>query len=294
MWRLAKKPTPPPPPEPGEGPTITWEQLDWDALRAHPKFAQYSKVGGATRKDEPTDLQVILTAITDHFRGLHRDTTDPVPAPPGVNEPQPPEMEPQTEPERITQERERERRHLALATRNRLAWQRFIRRYLDGLSDERFVELVASSVVATNAAIFNHLLALLVVRKIIDEDVGVECQLELWYWLFGLCTDDDAGFFGSLDQDEYLAARKIFGDTRSDAMLIAASYRAALLTRREGWEEDRIELRDLWRGLLGPDTPLIITSDVLRAAAAEAAPLTDAPVTLVARRTGRASALPHP
>jgi hypothetical protein len=271
LWRVAKRPTPAST-DADDGPRTPYEGLDWERLRQHPKLAQYGTVSGRDTRLEPTDLQVVLTAITDHFRGLGTDR-DPT-APDGIPDPAPgdaaPEGEEVSEQERIQQEQERERRRLSLAARNRMAWRRFVDRFLDGLADEKFIEVVGPVVVATNAVIFNHLLTLLVAKDQIDQADGVEAQLWLWEWLWLARGDDTPAFFDGLDPDEQTAARQVFVDRHADAMTVAAIYQAAVLSRHHGWEDERLRLRDLWRTLL-TSPHLAITEEVLARAATQAA-----------------------
>jgi hypothetical protein len=204
-----------------------------------------------------------LTAITDHFRGLgtdHDPTEDETPdSEPGVP---PPEGEEDSE-------QERERRRLSLATRNRMAWRRFVDRFLDGLADDRFIEAVGPIVVATNAVIFNHLLTLLVAKDQIDQAEGVNAQLWLWEWLWLARDDDSVGFVDGLDPDEQSAALQVYVARDADAMTVAGLYQAAMVSRHQGWDEELFRLRDLWRTLLtSPYLP--ITNNVLAKAAAQA------------------------
>ena len=271
LWRVAKRAATPTSKDVGDGPRTRYEELDWDRLRQHPKLAQYGALSARDSRLEPSDLQVVLTAITDHFRGLgvDRDATLDASqeAPPDAAAP---DGDVETEPERIEQDKERQRLRLSLVARNRMAWRRFVDRFLDGLADERFIELVGPVVVATNAVIFNHLLALLVAKDRIDEAYGVTAQLWLWEWLWLARADDTSGFFEDLDPDEQPAALRVFIDRHGDAMTIAGLYQAAVISRHEGWNDERLRLRNLWRTLLG-SPHLIMTGAVLAKAATQAA-----------------------
>ena len=263
LWRVAKRSTPTSPSSHGsDGPRTAYEELDWERLRQHPKLAQYGTASGRDGRLEPTDLQVILTAINDHFRGLGLDN-DPTPGGTPDSEPGGPP------PDGDKDDDERERRRLSLATRNRMAWRRFVDRFLEGLADEKFVEAVGPVVVATNAVIFNHLLTLLVARDQIEQGNGVNAQLELWEWLWLARDDDTVGFVDGLDPDEQTAALQVFVDRHTDAMTVAGIYQATMLSRHHGWDEELFRLRDLWRALL--TTPhLPMTNEVLAKAATQA------------------------
>ena len=144
-------------------------------------------MGRSADRPEPTDLQVILAAITEHFRGIgqQRPSSDKPAANPSGNAldvdvddlpgilPSDRDDTPGDEsPEEIEAEdqesaEERERRRLRIATRNRLAWQRFCDRFIRGIRDPEFIDLVGPNVAVTNAVIFNHLLALLIAKDVI-------------------------------------------------------------------------------------------------------------------------------
>jgi hypothetical protein len=259
LWRVAKRPTPT---SSGgsDGPRTAYEELDWELLRQHPKLAQYGTASARDPRLEPTDLQVILTAISDHFRGLGTEQDPPPGETPDPGGPPPDGDE---------DDDERERRRLSLATRNRMAWRRFVDRFLDGLADDRFVEAVGPIVVVTNAVIFNHLLTLLVAKDQIDQADGVNAQLELWEWLWLTRDDDTVGFIDGLDPDEQAAALRVIVDRHTDSMTLAGIYQAAVLSRRQSWDEELFRLRDLWRTVLtSPHLP--ITDDVLAKAATQA------------------------
>ena len=70
VWRLAGRSVPANTGD-SDGPRLRWEDLDFDALRRHPKLAQYqSAMGRRTDRPEATDLQVILAAIAERFHGI--------------------------------------------------------------------------------------------------------------------------------------------------------------------------------------------------------------------------------
>ena len=202
LWRLAGRAAPVDASD-GEGPRLPWEDIDFEALRRHPKLAQYqSGLGSSAGRLEATDLQIILAAITERFRGLGQHATpesqspesDPVAelddlltASPGdrgedPGDKTPEEVEAEDEAE---DDGERRRHRLRIETRNRLAWQRFCDRFTHGLRDPEFIDLVGHDVALANAIIFNHLLALLVARHVIDPGKGITCQLQLWTFLWG-------------------------------------------------------------------------------------------------------------
>jgi hypothetical protein len=121
--------------------------------------------------------------------------------------------------------------------------------------------------------IFNHLLTLLVGLEVLDETFGIAAQLRLWRRLFGDSTDDDPGFYGTLDEDDRLAAWEVFCRRHGEAITVIGMCQAARTTRQDGWDEARIDLRNLWRGLLGGEQSMLAITDDLVAAATAHTPV---------------------
>ena len=159
---------------------------------------------------------------------------------------------------------ERERRRLRIATRNRLAWQRFCDRFIRGIRDPEFIDLVGPNVAVTNAVIFNHLLALLIAKDVIAADRGITRQLQLWTFLWG--AQDHVGYLDTLDEDTRFDAMEAIAERGGEVTVLAAVHLADQLTRSNEWTELRTDLRNVWRHLL--ESPLLtFTADVLRHAA---------------------------
>jgi hypothetical protein len=278
LWRLAGRSVPA---ETIDGPRLRWEDLDFDALRRHPNLAQYqSAMGRQTDRPEATDLQVVLRAITERFYGIaqqHPPSAGPTAGPPkgplDIDVDDFPDTLPSDRgdrsgdesPEEIEAEdqeaiEERERRHLRIETRNRLAWQRFCDRFSRAIRDPEFIDLVGPNVTVTNAVIFNHLLALLIAKEVIAADRGITDQLQLWTFLWGTRHND--GYLDALDEDTRLDAMEAIAERGGEVVILAAVHLADQLTRSNRWTELRTNLRDTWRHLL--ESPLLtFTADIL-------------------------------
>ncbi len=262
-WRLARRDPAPAGPDKETGEPASLADIDFELLRRHPRVAQYLRSRQGRDASEPTDLQVILSAIASHFgRTPSPDANQAGKADIGG-------IEAGLSGDDTSQDTEQERRRLSAQARNRLAWQRFITRYLDGLSDPRFLELAGPVMLARNAAVFNHLLALLLQRGSIRNDFGIAAQLRLWHFLWGQAPDD-LGLVGSLDEETLSAVTAIFADTHTLSMVLAAlswSYVLAHDVRAYG---QVLALRDFWRHLL-TDPQVSLDDDVLVDAASELA-----------------------
>jgi hypothetical protein len=68
--------------------------------------------------------------------------------------------------------------------------------------------------IAQNAAVFNHLLALLLQRGSIRDDFGIAGQLRLWHFLWGQAPDN-LGLAGSLDEESLAAVTGIFAEAHT-------------------------------------------------------------------------------
>lgn len=285
LWRLARR-SPPPETAGGDGHRRAWEDLDFDALRRHPRLAQYRNVGRPTEHPEATDLQILLTAITDHVRGFGTDDLVPVRAErtapeargvfdvdlddeiamlPGDRDDTPVDEIPEEfegEAEDQANE-ERERRRLKIETRNRLAWQRFPQRFTKALQDQDFLDLVGPRVAVGNAVILNHLLALLVAKGVVSADKGIGYQADLWSFLWG--ESDDGGYLDALPEEEQMAAMEMFDERGVEVTLLSAVDLAAQLTKQKDLHGLRARLRHVWRRML-TSSHLCFTGDILRQA----------------------------
>lgn len=271
LWRLARRS---PPPESGSdsvGPRRAWEDLDFDALRCHPRLAQYESVARLSERLEATDLQVVLGAITDHFRGFGNnelsalavgstapqaegvfdvDLDEETATLPGDRDDTPVDETPEEFEAEDDDEasEERQRRRLKTETRNRVAWQRFAERFTKALRDKDFLDVVGPHVATTNAVIFNHLLALLVAKGAVAVDKGIGYEVDLWSFLWG--EADKSGYLDSLAEEEQLAAMDEFSERGLEVTLLSAVDLAAQLTSQRDVDGLRTRLRDVWRRML--------------------------------------------
>ena len=259
IWRIAKRRDPAPVVD-DDAPRVRWEELDWEQIRRHPRIAQYGMYGSSY--PEPTELQLILDSITNHFRTRGRlatVTTDPEGTDADLAK---------AETEEELEERDRQRR--SIESRNRSAWKRFINKMIAGLSDPDYVDRVGPMVVVTNFVIFNHILSLLIARDHIDADFGVDSQLQLWEFMWG--SGEDSGLIATLDPEVWSIVDGMLRERGAYAMTLAGLYRASMIMRVEDWDEEwRTALRDIWRRMLESER-FTIDSEVFDEAAAEVLP----------------------
>lgn len=262
-WRLARRDPAPAGRDEDMGEPASLSDIDFELLRRHPRVAQYLSSGPRRGGNEPTDLQVILSAIARHFAG----TPDAAAQRGGTADAG--DIEGGRSADDTDQGTEQERRRLSAQARNRLAWQRFITRYLDGLSDPRFLELAGPVMLARNAAVFNHLLTLLLQRGSIRDDFGISGQLRLWHFLWGQAPDN-LGLVGGLDEESLAAVTGVFAEAHTLGMVLAALCWSYVLAEDIARDGQALALRDFWRHLLTHPQGGI-NDDVLLDAAAELA-----------------------
>jgi hypothetical protein len=262
-WRLARRDPAPAGQDEETGEPASITEIDFELLRRHPRVAQYLRSGPRRDGSEPTDLQVTLSAIASHFAGT------PGAAAQQAGTADTGGIEAGRSADDTGQDTEQERRRLSAQARNRQAWQRFITRYLDGLSDPRFLELAGPVMLARNAAVFNHLLALLLQRGSIRDDFGIAGQLRLWHFLWGQAPDN-LGLVGSLDEESLAAVTGIFAEAHTLGMILAALCWSYVLAQDVAPDGQVLALRDFWRRLL-THPQVSIDDDVLLDAASELA-----------------------
>jgi hypothetical protein len=210
-WRVAKPAAELPAPDEDTEP-VRWDDLDWSRVRRDARYAAYL-AGGPAAGSPPTDIQVILAAITGR---LDEIATTPAPAGRPVPEEEEDDLAHEGETgitaddEDAEDEGELARRSLPTSTRTRMAFNRFVKRYAAATRDSTFIDELGPVVAVTNAAIFNHLLLRLIDRDAVDPTLATDAQVTLWRLLWG--SSDHSGLLAQLDPAERAAADKLVVD----------------------------------------------------------------------------------
>lgn len=260
IWRLAGRPEATP--STGDmgddaGPHLAYEDVDYEALRRHPKFQQclqgLSGHGGQRR----TRLQQILGAITDHFQSL-------VDAPAQAERQQQAlaalsavKAESEDEAEDLERVRE-ERRELTVAQRQRIrrVVTNFLRRFPAGLRSPRYQQLVGPSVIGHNYAVFAHLLLHLLTKDWLEPEAVVDALVEAWRLFWGDTTQQ--GYFRILSAEQRGLVLADLRVLHADAeMLVGAHLILDVAGRDAGWHDRLFQAREVMRVLLmEPPFPL--------------------------------------
>jgi hypothetical protein len=196
----------------GDESSTRWEDLDWGRVRRDPRYAGYH-YRGAGPGTPPTDIQVLLAAIS----GKLGDVGGTVDVAEGTGSEDEREL---AEPGDITtdaedlpddEDEDPARRQLAPSTKTRMAFSRFVTRYAAAMRNQSFTEKLGPVLAVHNAAIFNHLLAQLLSRNIVDPAKAVAAQLATWEFLWG--SSAKPGVLQLLPDDEREAALRLIEET---------------------------------------------------------------------------------
>lgn len=245
VWRVAKgnEPTPVATDDDGE-PSIRLEDLDWTRVRRDHRYGGYFGRSGGPGV-APTDIQVILAAIAGRLGELGVEVDDPSEGGEELAH------EGDTTSSESDDEREDEledellRRRLPVSTRTRMAFDRFSRRYSEALADSGFIEELSPIPAATNAIIFNHLLARLLERNAISPPIALGAQLGTWAFLWG--SPDGTGIAEGLDEETAEVVRHVLREGHAKVATVRGIAAAA---NGAAAGDDVARLRELTRFLL--------------------------------------------
>lgn len=230
-----------------EGIRLNYLDIDYDMLRQHPKLRQYAVETAGGQGYVRSRLQIILSSITDHFRGLLDASTaakELEEALAGLKGSQT-----ESEEDREQEEEEKQVRHRTQAQRLRRILKSFIQRYLRGLNSSDFQELAGAVVMAQNYVIFSYLLWRLLAKDWVEPEFVIDSLLQTWTLFWG--QGSQPRYFERLGpEDQVQVLQLVQGDQHADAVMVASLYYAALTARLECWDERRFALRDFWVDML--------------------------------------------
>lgn len=248
-----------------DAPSLYYEDIDYDKLRAHPKMRQYLELGSFSTQNR-SRLQIILQSITDHFQGL---VDSALVGKPGTAVRLPVDLEiseAETEEEAEEEEQEQKIRRYSVEKRLRNLFKNFIHRYLRGIQSNDFQEMAGYEIMGHNYIIFSHLLWRLAQKDFFADDQTfiIESMVKTWRYFWG--TEHNKGYFASLTPVQQAEIVKWLQDYHGDAYVVASLNWAETMTHQE--KVLRRELRDAWHHFLltGPfviDTAVIENTWIL-------------------------------
>lgn len=257
VWQLAGRSLPSDGAEDDEALRLDYADVDYDMLRRHPKIQQYLSKGAGRQGYARTRLQIILSAITDHFRGLTHVSFRARLVEKALKSVEEEEIETEEGREEADETNQRPRSHSQRIGR---ILKSFIRRYLRGIRSQGFQEVAGFEVVVKNYVIFAHLLWRLFSTEWVEPEFIVDALLKMWTFFWG--SESHTGYLDTLTKEQRQQALGWIEEHHADAVVVAALYYAARLARTEEWEERRFALRDFWREMLLA-LPFALTADTL-------------------------------
>lgn len=261
IWQAAGRTTQTAPSDDGDAVSISYEDVDYELLRQHPKFRQYA---GHAHDDAlaPLPVQAILRSITAHFEqflGLepHLVQTRPQEALE--------EGESDSEEERQADERERQRRRWSTDQRLRRIVDNFLQRYLRGLSSPSFQDVAGPEVMAQNFVIFNHLLWRLFTKEWADADHVSKVCADIWTLFWG--RTDEPGYWVNLSAEDRTQAERWIEEHETITVVVSSLVYGVKVAVASQNGDLLINLRDTWRFALAAGL-IVPTSQLLQKAAA--------------------------
>jgi hypothetical protein len=158
VWQLAGRP------DAGNGDDdpdeahIDYADVDYEALRSHPKLQQYFR--GTGPGAPRSALQIMLNAITAAFGALVAPPPSGAADPFVITDPPPDGGEDGDD--------DRPRKHWSVQARLNVLFRNFVKRFLRGFKSPKFHDAVGPVVVAHNYVVFLHVLSRLLDREWID------------------------------------------------------------------------------------------------------------------------------
>lgn len=244
IWHLAGRSIPSVDAADDESVRIHYADISYEMLRQHPRIQQYFQRHGGAGVYARTRLQIILNAITGHFRGLLnvsaveqavKQVTDMLADPEG-------EFEEEVEEMAAVRAKQRTQTPVRRLLIN------FIQRYLQGIRHPDFQEMASYEVMGQNYVIFSHFLWRLFSHDWIEHDLVSGFVLETWKLFWGSALQ--GGYWQSMKPAEQEDVLKLVREYHADAHWLASIYYASTITLNPKHNELRFNLRDHLRFLL--------------------------------------------
>lgn len=211
-----------------EGESIAWEDIDWGAVRRHPRFAAYGGLAGLGAPG--SDLAAYLDALSQIVRELMEpDPTTASASTPPSTPPDPDDDEDETdvsggvEGAEVDEEPGDEPIHRqSPAARNRRLIRNFVRRNLDALQQPAFREGAGPGIVIPNAIILNWV-CWWVATKDENHDITelIDERLRLWQLLWGDISGE-GGYLDELEDEHKQLVLDRFDDQSFEPVTVAS------------------------------------------------------------------------
>jgi hypothetical protein len=253
IWQTLNRPVPASDVADEDGPRLSYEDIDFEALKQHPRMQQYTRGLGRSRYGR-SRLQLMLSSITGRFNGLIDMLLSGEPLQTStLQDDLLDDRMSDSEEEQEELEAMQERHRWSTNARIRQVFRGFINRFLRGLSSPDFQEVVGHEVMSHNFIIFNHLLWTLLQKAWYSdhEHELLEAILQTWTLWWG--DDQSEGYYDTLTEEQRADFAELAVEYHLAGHMLATIYIAEQLTR--DFESLRVTLRDCWRHLLTLGVP---------------------------------------
>lgn len=253
VWQTLNQPSPASDRSDEDGPRLSYNDIDFGALKRHPRMQQYARGLGRSRFGR-SRLQLMLSSISSRFNGLVDMLVRGEPLTPkhGQGDLFNERMSDSAEELEELEERQEQRRWSTNA-RIRQVFRGFINRYLRGLASRDFQEVVGHEVMSHNFIIFNHLLCTLLHKAWYSdhEHELLETLHQTWTLWWG--DRQTKGYFHTFSKEQRADFYALAEEYHLAGYMLAAVYAGEQLTRDN--QSLRVTLRDCWRSLLAQGVP---------------------------------------
>jgi hypothetical protein len=265
LWHSVGSPGETSPEEEGDT-RLRYEDIDFDLIKRNPKYLQYCQ----WRDRNPyriTPLQVILHSINAHFLSLRTGGEDAGSLSDlaermvnGLGDSVLDEYE--TEEEALAAEEEKARKQVSMQRRISNLLKRFFRRYLEGFTNPRFLQLVDCEVMAMNFVIINHILWRLTLHDWCDYRFLLSITAQLYEFMWG--TPGQPGYFVALDATDRSTVLSIFEENHTFSVILAMASAFALDAGKSPYlfSDLRFQMRNALRSLFQIPQIAITADDI--------------------------------
>ena len=254
VWQLAGRTLPALTPNEEAGEHISYNDIDYDRLRQHPKILQYLHSATGSQGYTRSRLQIILNAITASFQKLGGGIAS-LSTSIGTISTQLAESEDVVEEENPPAIEERQQRHWTTQQRIGRLFKQFIQRYLFGLRSPGFQAFAGYEIVMQNYIVFTHILWRLFAKDWVEASFVVDSLIQVWDLIWG--DEAQTGYWYQLDAEQQAHALKLIVDYQNDAYMLAALFYSAKVAAAKSDHKQLFALRAFWRKFLcQPPFPL--------------------------------------
>ena len=242
---------------------IDYEEVDFEALKRHPRISQYGGIRGTWTHVEHSDIYMLLEVMSSQFKEFITGH-----APGGlITGLEVIDVDPQPGEELDEKEKEqREIRQISEKEKERKRFKRFVQRFLQGIRNRDFQVHMGHTVVDKNYLFLSYFLVHLLMREKADNDFVLASLVNLWEFFWG---GDEGGYYyqrGASEKEQFL---DLFNKFLGPVLTLVSLFLCGFIARTWELDDERSSLRDIARALFAKP-PFSFGAGVLEAASSAA------------------------